>query len=69
MVWFKRCPRCKDGDMSESADLYGRFVVCAQCGYYPTDAEESALRTPSRLWAMASSRPVTVKKPAVAIAL
>ena len=69
MVWFKRCPRCLEGDLSENADWYGRFVVCLQCGYYPTDAEESALRTASLLRPMASSQPVSMTKQAVGIAL
>ena len=32
MIFFKSCPRCK-GDMITSADMYGKFVECLQCGY------------------------------------
>ncbi len=32
MIFFKSCPRCK-GDMTTSADMYGKFIECLQCGY------------------------------------
>lgn len=45
MVWFKRCPRCEDGDLVEDGDIYGRFVICLQCSYYLTADEEHLVRT------------------------
>ena len=39
MVWFKCCPRCTTGDLSEERDQYGKYVICLQCGYYLTDGE------------------------------
>ncbi len=32
MILFKSCPRCK-GDMNLTADMYGKFMECLQCGY------------------------------------
>lgn len=32
MIFFKSCPRCK-GDMTTTADMYGKFMECLQCGY------------------------------------
>ena len=45
--WLKGCPRCGE-DLYESADHYGRYVVCIQCGYYLTEGEEVALRYTSQ---------------------
>jgi hypothetical protein len=33
MFWFNRCPRCS-GDLFEDRDLYGKFVMCIQCGLH-----------------------------------
>ena len=32
MIFFKSCPRCK-GDMITSADMYGKYMECLQCGH------------------------------------
>ncbi|GBD11782.1 hypothetical protein HRbin23_01460 [bacterium HR23] len=43
MIWFRACPRCK-GDLREVADHWGRTVLCLQCGYELTPAQEARLR-------------------------
>ncbi len=43
MVWLKCCPRC-NGDLCENEDLYGRYTVCVQCGYYLSEVEEVVLK-------------------------
>ena len=32
-MWFKACPRCKTGDIELGRDIYGRHILCLQCGY------------------------------------
>ncbi len=32
MLLLKSCPRC-GGDLHETADLYGRYHQCIQCGH------------------------------------
>lgn len=32
MLLLKGCPRC-GGDLHETADLYGRYHQCIQCGH------------------------------------
>ena len=44
MVWFKRCPRCEDGDLVEDSDIYSRFVICLQCGCYLAAEEEHLVK-------------------------
>ncbi len=41
MFMLKGCPRCH-GDLCQGRDIYGEFVVCLQCGYYPGDNEMEA---------------------------
>lgn len=43
MIWFKACPRCH-GDLREVADAWGRTILCLQCGYELTPAQEARLR-------------------------
>jgi len=31
MFWLKACPKCR-GDLTVSADSYGAYVYCLQCG-------------------------------------
>lgn len=33
VLWLKGCPRCR-GDLYETSDRYGRFILCLQCGHY-----------------------------------
>ncbi len=33
VLWLKGCPRCS-GDLYETSDKYGRFILCLQCGLY-----------------------------------
>lgn len=33
MLWFKACPRCKNGDLELGKDMYGWNILCLQCGY------------------------------------
>lgn len=48
MYWIKGCTRC-NGDLYESVDQYGEFIACIQCGHYPNEVEEAAIRRSSRL--------------------
>ena len=43
MLWFKRCPRCIEGDIREGTDIRGSYVACLQCGHHLTDGEKAAL--------------------------
>ncbi|MCS7206988.1 MAG: hypothetical protein NZ951_03500 [Dehalococcoidia bacterium] len=43
MIWFRACPRCH-GDLREVVDQWGRTVLCLQCGYELTPAQEARLR-------------------------
>lgn len=33
MIWFKSCPRCETGAVVLDKDLYGKHIMCLQCGY------------------------------------
>ena len=33
MYWLKACQKC-GGDLYESADMYGEYLGCMQCGRY-----------------------------------
>ncbi len=33
MLWLKSCPRCTNGDVTLSQDVYGWFIFCLHCGY------------------------------------
>ena len=44
MLWLEGCPRCGTGDVRESRDVYGGYVLCVQCGYYLTDSQVQELR-------------------------
>lgn len=44
MFWLKSCPRCH-GDIYDNSDIYGRYIVCFQCGHYLTAAEDAILRS------------------------
>ena len=33
MFWLKSCPRCTNGDVTLSQDVYGWFIFCLHCGY------------------------------------
>ena len=41
--WLKRCPRCRQGDLREETDTYGRYVACVQCGYILSAAQEALM--------------------------
>jgi hypothetical protein len=43
MYWLKACPRCR-GDLREERDIHGVMLVCIQCGYLATAADEEQLR-------------------------
>ncbi len=32
MFWLKSCPRCR-GDVAAREDIYGKDVLCIQCGH------------------------------------
>ena len=44
MFWLKGCPRCH-GDLHDNSDVYGRYIVCFQCGHYLTGDEDADLRS------------------------
>ena len=52
--WLKKCPRCRQGDLLEDRDRYGRYLACVQCGYILNAAEQEflfgvmGLRAPNR---------------------
>ena len=33
MMLFKSCPKCIAGDLIKSADMFGEYVECIQCGF------------------------------------
>ena len=43
MSWLRSCPRCMAGDIRENRDMYGRYLLCVQCGHYLTDSEIAGL--------------------------
>ena len=43
MYWLKSCPRCK-GDLAEEDDIYGKEIMCVQCGFRPAPVEMLELR-------------------------
>ena len=43
MYWLKSCPRCS-GDLAEQDDIYGKEVLCMQCGFRPAPVELAQLR-------------------------
>jgi hypothetical protein len=43
MLWLKGCPRCH-GDLFLERDIGASYVVCIQCGYTLTEAQEQRLR-------------------------
>jgi hypothetical protein len=48
MLWFKSCPKCSTGDLSEGKDRYGMYIFCLQCGHYLSQAEEVVLSYTAR---------------------
>jgi DNA-directed RNA polymerase subunit M/transcription elongation factor TFIIS len=43
-IWFKACPRCKQGLVVFEKDIYGQHIQCLQCGYMKdVDDENDAL--------------------------
>ncbi len=49
MIWFKSCPRCKQGDLHLYDDSYGAYKQCIQCGHIVeplgTSASDSGMTT------------------------
>ena len=43
MLWLKGCPRCS-GDLKDSRDFYGSYVMCLQCGYHVLDPPVALLQ-------------------------
>ncbi|MDO8616853.1 MAG: hypothetical protein Q7T33_14130 [Dehalococcoidia bacterium] len=41
--WFKRCPRCRQGDLQGESDSYGSYIACMQCGYILSTGQEALL--------------------------
>lgn len=56
MFWFKCCPKCNKGDLYRGGDMYGSYIVCLQCGYYLTEAEEVVLRYASNCESIAHTK-------------
>jgi hydrogenase maturation factor HypF (carbamoyltransferase family) len=46
MMMFKACPRC-GGDLRESADIYGNYVSCIQCGHLADIPEQQGVAAPA----------------------
>ena len=40
-IWFKACPRCKQGLVVFEKDIYGEHTQCLQCGYMKDVTDES----------------------------
>ena len=40
-IWFKACPRCKQGLVVFEKDIYGEHIQCLQCGYMKDVNDES----------------------------
>jgi ribosomal protein S27AE len=40
-IWFKACPRCKQGLVVMEKDIYGQHIQCLQCGYMKDVNDES----------------------------
>ena len=40
-IWFKACPRCKQGLVVFEKDIYGEHIQCLQCGYMKDVTDES----------------------------
>lgn len=38
MLFLKACSRCL-GDLYQTKDIFGNYIVCFQCGYYLPDFE------------------------------
>jgi hypothetical protein len=43
MLWLKGCPRCH-GDLFLERDIGASYVVCIQCGYTLSEAQEQHLK-------------------------
>lgn len=43
MYWLKSCPRCS-GDLAEQEDIYGKDLLCVQCGFRPAPVELFQMR-------------------------
>lgn len=50
MLWLKQCPRCQQGDLHRSRDMWGDFVACLQCGYYLPDNEGLNMQQMTGQW-------------------
>ncbi len=40
-IWFKACPRCKQGLIMFAKDIYDEHIQCLQCGYMKDVNDES----------------------------
>ena len=40
-IWFKACPRCKQGLIVFTKDIYDEHIQCLQCGYMKDVNDES----------------------------
>lgn len=48
MIWFKACPRCKEGDLGLVEDAYGKYKQCFQCGHLVYPRDEMTFPIPKR---------------------
>lgn len=44
-IWFKACPRCKQGLVVFEKDIYGQHILCLQCGYMKDVEDESEAKS------------------------
>ena len=60
MIWIKACPKCQ-GDLIASADIYGKYVSCLQCGREMVAAHTAPQKRTTSAWTREplNSEPVT----------
>ncbi len=68
MLWLKSCPRCDTGDLYGGSDMYGKFILCLQCGYYLNEAEEIVLKYPRGVAVEAAPKKRAGRKATAAVA-
>lgn len=34
MIYLRSCPRCREGALEETYDIWGKYARCLTCGYY-----------------------------------
>ena len=47
MILFKSCPKCTNGDLMTSQDMFGAYIECVQCGYLKDLAPPEKVTAPA----------------------